>query len=269
MVLFPYAKINLGLQVVEKRHDGFHNIISGLYPIGWSDVLEILEADELSFRSTGLAIPGDASSNLCLQAYQLIKESYNISPVYIHLHKVVPIGAGLGGGSSDAAFTLKGLNQLFDLSLSGQELKKLAAKIGSDCAFFVDGKPALATGKGDQLEEINIPDPGKYLVVVTPPVQVNTGEAYGMINPKPAENNLAKALSEDPSGWQQLIVNDFEVAVFKRYPAIADIKTSLMEKGAIYASMSGSGSSVFGIFKEEFDFKSWFGLDYKIWMQRT
>jgi len=268
MVLFPHAKINLGLQVVEKRHDGFHNIISGLYPIGWSDVLEILPSEQLSFKATGLEIPGNHHDNLCLKAYQLLKEAYDIPPVMIHLHKVIPMGAGLGGGSSDAAFTLRALNQLFGLELSNPHLEEMAAELGGDCAFFIQGEPALATEKGDHLTRPLPALPNGYLAVVTPPLQVNTAEAYGMIRPASATIDLLEALKQPPEQWQQLIRNDFEPPVFEKHPEIAHLKSTLIEKGALYASMSGSGSSVFGIFGETPDAEGWFGEEHKIWVER-
>ncbi len=268
MILFPHAKINLGLQVVEKRQDGFHNIISCLYPIGWCDVLEIIEKPEFSFRSTGLDIPGTGQENLCTRAYQLIKEEFDIPPVYIHLHKIIPIGAGLGGGSSDAAFTLKGLNQLFGLSIPNQELKRLAAELGSDCAFFIDGNPTLATGTGDQFQPIQINMPKGYLVVVTPPVHVDTGMAYQRLNPKPSDIDLKKSLGLSPDQWQSRIINDFEVPVSDHEPAIARVKGTLMSKGALFTSLSGSGSSVYGIFKDEKPWRSWFETTYRVWEQK-
>lgn len=267
MVIFPHAKINLGLQVIEKRQDRFHNIVSCFYPIGWCDVLEIIEKPELSFRATGLDIPGNSNDNLCLKAYHLLQERFNLPPVYIHLHKVIPIGAGLGGGSSDGAFMLKGLNQLFDLDLSQQELKVLAATLGSDCAFFIEDKPALATGKGERLEEIEIALKGKYLVVVAPPIQVNTGAAYSMLKPKKPAVDLREALNRPPDQWSELITNDFEGPVFEKYPAIRQVKKALLEAGAVYASMSGSGSSVYGVFDEEQDFEGWFEEGYLVWGQ--
>lgn len=267
MVLFPHAKINLGLQVIEKRQDGFHNIVSCFYPIGWCDVLEIIEKPELSFRATGLNIPGNSTDNLCLKAYHLMRERFDIPPVYIHLHKVIPIGSGLGGGSANAAFLLKGLNQLFDLSLSNHQLKALAAALGSDCAFFIEGKPMLATGKGELLEEIEISVPGKYLVVVTPPLQVNTGEAYSMLTPREPVVDLREALNSKSGQWTALIANDFEGPVFEKYPEIGHVKETLIARGAVYASLSGSGSSVYGFFEEEQDFESWFGTDHLVWVQ--
>lgn len=268
MVFFPHAKINLGLQVIKKRHDGFHNIISCLYPIQWCDVLEILEKPKLSLTTTGLEIPGNPQDNLCLKAYHLVKELNDIPPVHIHLHKAVPIGAGLGGGSSDAAFTLKGLQQKFDLPLSSQELKQLASQLGGDCAFFIDGTPALATGVGNQLERIDLSLPkGGHLVVVTPPLQVNTGKAYALLTPKDPATDLKQALKADLSQWPKLITNDFEGPVFEQFPQIARIKETLLAKGAIYASLSGSGSSVYGIFEEEQECREWFGPDFRVWQE--
>jgi 4-diphosphocytidyl-2-C-methyl-D-erythritol kinase len=268
MIYFPNAKINLGLQVIEKREDGFHNIITCLYPVGWCDILEIMEQPVMSFKTTGLNIPGDQQDNLCLKAYYLVKEQFDIPPIYMHLHKVVPIGAGLGGGSSDAAFTLLGLNQMFKLAMSNSELIRLAAKLGSDCAFFIKDKPALATGIGDQLEQIDITTPGKYLLIVMPPVQVDTGMAYQMLKPKIPTVDLKTALNGPKDQWPGSITNDFEDPIFMVHPAIAGIKEKLLGAGANYASMSGSGSSVYGFFDEEpMGSEDWFGPDYMVWRQ--
>ena len=267
MVLFPHAKINLGLQVTEKRNDGFHDIISCLYPIGWCDVLELIEKEDLRFTSSGLDIPGSPEDNLCIKAYHLIKNKFDIPPVHIHLHKVVPIGAGLAGGSSDAVFTLIGLRKMFDLTLSETSLHQMASKLGSDCVFFIEGKPVMASGKGDELEDIELSLPDAHLVVVTPPVQVNTGNAYSMLTPAPPSNNLRKALTGNISQWQRLITNDFEGPVFRQFPLIAKVKDVLLKEGALFASLSGSGSSVFGIFKDKKPWRSWFDDDYSVWEQ--
>ena len=269
MVLFPHAKINLGLQVIEKRVDGFHNIVSCLYPINWCDALEILEEPQFNFSTSGLEIPGDPKHNLCVKAYQLIREGYDIPQVHIHLHKVVPIGAGLGGGSANAAFTLVGLRDLFDLPLSQTDLRQLAAELGSDCAFFIDGKPALATGTGDELEHIILSLPDGYLVVVTPPIHVNTGKAYSMLKPSTPSWDLKESLCRNLSDWPSLITNDFEKPVFEQFPVIAGVKEVLLDKGASFASLSGSGSSVFGLFEEIHPWREWFDKDYMIWEQRV
>ena len=266
-MLFPNAKINLGLQVIKKRHDGFHNIVSCIYPIGWCDVLEILKGSELNFTSSGLEIPGDPKDNLCLYAYHLLKEEFDIPPIHLHLHKAIPIGAGLGGGSSDAAFTLKGLQQLFDLPLADYELEQMAAKMGSDCPFFIGGHATIATGVGDQLEKFDLDLPSLQLLVVTPPIHVNTGEAYGLLTPRNVKSDLKQKLKEHPTQWSQQVVNDFEKPIFEKFPAISGVKEKMMAKGAIYSSLSGSGSSVFGIFEENQEFNSWFPEDHHIWAQ--
>jgi 4-diphosphocytidyl-2-C-methyl-D-erythritol kinase len=267
MVLFPHAKVNLGLQVIEKRFDGFHNIVSCLYPINWCDVLEILKKPQFKFSTSGLDIPGDPGHNLCVKAYQLIRGRFKIPPVHIHLHKVVPIGAGLGGGSADAAFTLVGLRDMFDLPLSQIELGQLAANLGSDCAFFINSKPSLATGTGDELEPIILSMPDGYLVVVTPPIQVNTGKAYSMLTPNTPSYDLKESLGANLSDWPNLIINDFERPIFEQFPAIAEVKKVLLEHGASFASLSGSGSSVFGIFDEIQPWREWFDKNYMIWEQ--
>jgi 4-diphosphocytidyl-2-C-methyl-D-erythritol kinase len=267
MVLFPHAKINLGLQVIKKRHDGLHNIVSCIYPIGWCDILEIIVGAELSFTGSGLEIPGDPNDNLCLQAYHLLKESFDLPPVHMHLHKAIPIGAGLGGGSSDAAFTLKGLRELFDLPLADFELERYASDLGSDCPFFIGDQAAIATGIGDQLERIELDLSDLYLLVVTPPVHVNTGEAYGMLTPKKAEHDLKSHLRRPPAEWTKLVINDFEGPIFAKDPLISDIKEKMLAKGAIYSSLSGSGSSVYGIFEESLEVAQWFPEDHLIWTQ--
>jgi 4-diphosphocytidyl-2-C-methyl-D-erythritol kinase len=267
MVSFPHAKINLGLQVVKKRHDGLHNIISCLYPIHWCDVLEILKASEMKLTCTGIDIPGDIQDNLCLKAYYLLKQQFELPPVHIHLHKAIPMGAGLGGGSSDAAFTLKMLRQLFDLPLSVLKLQQLAGKLGNDCPFFITSQVAMATGTGNILEPIPFNMEKYYLVVVTPPVHVNTARAYSLLDPKPPETDLRQFLNHPITDWQSGIKNDFEQPIFSQYPDIARIKHILISNGAVFASLSGSGSSVFGIFKEEQNPKDWFSKDHEVWVQ--
>ncbi len=267
MIMFPHAKINLGLQVIEKRLDGFHNIVSCLYPIKWCDVLEIIEDNEQRFSSSGLDIPGNPDENLCLKAYHLLKDIFDIPPVCIHLHKVVPIGAGLGGGSADATFTLLGLRKMFNLPLSENEMRRLASKLGSDCSFFIKGKSMMVAGKGDQLEEIELSWPNSHLIIVTPPIQVNTRKAYSMLIPAVPSVNLKNALTSKVSHWSGTINNDFEGPVFQHFPLIAKIKEVLLAQGAIYASLSGSGSSVYGIFKNKRSGRSWFDDDYSVWEQ--
>jgi 4-diphosphocytidyl-2-C-methyl-D-erythritol kinase len=252
MVTFPNAKINIGLQITEKRPDGFHNLLSCFYPVGWSDVLEILPAETLSFRSTGIPIPGDTSGNLCLRAYESLKRDFDIPPVMIHLHKVVPIGAGLGGGSADCAFALKTFNTLFELNLSVSELQNYARPLGSDCAFFIENTPKFCVEKGDIFEEINLSLATKHIVLVNPNIHISTKEAYSGVKPQKPVVSLKEVLENAPlNQWKDLIKNDFEDGLLPKYPAIAQVKSDLYALGATYASMTGSGSTVFGIFEEE------------------
>lgn len=251
MVAFPNAKINLGLYITEKRSDGYHNLESVFVPVGWSDVLEILPASETSFRSTGLPIPGEASTNLCLRAYEQLRQDFDLPPVRIHLHKVVPIGAGLGGGSSDAAFTLKVLNTLFDLKLSVEALEAYARPLGSDCAFFIRNEAKFCVGKGDEFSEIMLNLAGKSILLVYPDLHSSTAEAYAGICPRAAQAQWTQVLQQPVHTWQASITNDFEQSLFPKYPQLAQIKCQLYEAGAAYASMSGSGSTVYGIFEGE------------------
>lgn len=247
MLLFPNAKINIGLQLLAKRTDGYHELETIFYPINWSDVLELLPADELSFTSSGLSIPGDG--NLCLDAYHLLKSDFDIPAVHIHLHKVIPIGAGLGGGSSDAAFTLKGLNELFSLGLTTERLKSYALKLGADCPFFIENKPMLAKGIGELLSPIDLDLSGYYILVQNPGVHVSTAAAYARVTPAIPEYPLRSLIKEPLESWK--VKNDFEDSVFQQFPVIKEMKDSLYDAGAVYAAMSGSGSSVFGLFKEK------------------
>lgn len=251
MIVFPNAKINIGLNVVEKRTDGFHNIESIFYPVmELFDVLEIIQADKLQFSSFGIAIPGSESDNLCLKAYQLIQSDYKISPVHIHLHKVIPIGAGLGGGSSDAGFTLKALNQLFELHLPDYQLINYARKLGSDCAFFIKNTPVYAFGKGDEFEPIDL-DLSKFDIKIEyPNIHIGTVEAYADIHSKPSSKSLKNLIKLPIENWKNLVKNDFEDSIFLNHPQIKALKEKFYTEGAIYASMTGSGSAVFGIFKK-------------------
>jgi 4-diphosphocytidyl-2-C-methyl-D-erythritol kinase len=251
MLAFPNAKINLGLRVLSRRADGYHTIESCLFPIPWRDIIEIVEADSFSFKQSGLSIPGDSDSNLCVVAYKLLKDQYKLPPVHIHLHKVIPMGAGLGGGSSDGSFTLKLLNAIFDLKISSLGLQEYAAELGSDCPFFIDNTPALATGTGTFLAQADINLSGYYLAVIHPDIHVSTTEAYAGVIPNPNITPISNVLASDMGLWSGNLINDFEQSVFKSHPQIAQTKDHLFRKGAIYAAMSGSGSAVFGLFTEE------------------
>jgi 4-diphosphocytidyl-2-C-methyl-D-erythritol kinase len=252
MVSFPPCKINLGLSVIEKRNDGFHNLETCFYPVPLTDVLEILPSTHITFTATGTVIPGPAADNLCLRAYQLLKKDFDLPPVDIHLHKVIPTGAGLGGGSSDAAHTLLLLNSMFELKLSANQLNKYAQQLGSDCAFFIHDQPMLGTGRGEILEPLSISLKGKFLVLLKPDIHVSTAEAYAGVLPAHPTDSVRYILEKtDIKEWKHSLRNDFENSVFQKHPAIASCKTELYQAGAVYASMSGSGAAVFGVFDNE------------------
>jgi len=267
MVIFPNAKINIGLNVTNKRTDGFHNIETILYPIGLSDILEINPFDQFDFKNTGLTVENkNFESNLCYHAYQALQKDFSLPLVNIHLHKITPFGAGLGGGSSDASFTLKALNSLFNLNLNEKNLIKYAEKIGSDCPFFILNKPAFVQGKGEILSEINFSLKGYYLILVHPGIHVNTAKAYSQITPEKPKSNIKELINEPPGNWQNTIKNDFEDSVFKKHPELKTIKEELYSLGAVYASMSGSGSTIYGIFNKKTDLKNRFNK-YFIWTE--
>lgn len=258
MVVFPHCKINLGLHVISKRDDGYHNIETCFYPVPWRDVLEIIKSNQFSFSQSGLTIPGSTDENLCVKAYQLLQKDFNLTPVQIHLHKVIPTGAGLGGGSSDAAFTLRALNSIFNLKLSQTALKSYAAQLGSDCTFFIDDKPMLASGRGEILSETSLSLKGKYLVIIKPEIHVSTAEAYAGVKPKQPAQSIFKIISEPILFWKDSLSNDFEESVFKKHAVIKETKEKLYQYGASYASMSGSGAAVFGVFDSPVDLKNLF-----------
>lgn len=254
MLAFPFAKINLGLHVTARRPDGYHDIETVFYPVKLCDVLEIIPSSDgkTSFSSSGIIIPGDEKSNLCLKAYHLMKEKMPDMPaVKIHLQKIIPIGAGLGGGSSDASFTLRLLNEMFEAGFREEELMEMAANIGSDCAFFIQDKPAFASGRGEILSPLPAILRGSYMVLVYPHLHVSTAMAYGGVTPAQALCQLKELYMSPLAQWKANMKNDFEPGIFSKFPLIATLKEQLYESGAFYASMSGSGSSVFGIFEDE------------------
>ena len=265
MLSFPNAKINLGLHITAKRPDGFHDLESCLYPVGWTEVLEIIESDALTFTSSGLAIPGNADNNLCLKAYRILERDFGLPPVHIHLHKAIPIGAGLGGGSADAAFAVKLLNAKFDLRLTDDQLEDYARPLGSDCAFFVRNQPRFAYGKGDCFEETPVSLKGFFVTLVYPNIHVSTAEAYAGIRPQKPETALKTILARPVSEWKHTLANDFEAGVFARHPVLFSIKEKLYGSGAVYAAMSGSGSTIYGIFAREMDWKGVFPAEYSVW----
>lgn len=252
MVSFPLCKINLGLYVTGKRHDGYHDLVTCFYPVPWCDVLEIVPADTFSFSSSGVEVPGDTSDNLCVRAYALLKREYDLPPVSIYLLKILPIGAGLGGGSSDGTYALKSLASLFDLKLTTGELRLLAARLGSDCAFFVEPRPSIGTGRGEQLSPIVLSLKGKYLVIVKPPLNIPTAQAFARLNPRTPDVDLREILETKSAGtWKDFLRNDFEAPLFAEFPILAQVKERLYSQGALYAAMSGSGAALFGIFDSQ------------------
>lgn len=253
MIVYPHSKINLGLHITQKREDGFHDLETFFYPISLRDALEIIPAPDgkTEFFLSGEEIPGPSDKNLCIKAWQILQKTHAIPPVKIHLHKVIPTGAGLGGGSSDAAFTLKTLNELFDKKISREKLKQYASELGSDCSFFLEDSPAYATGRGEILTPYPLSLNGFYLLLVIPDIHISTAEAYAGISPAKPEIPLKEILAYPLEKWSINLKNDFEKNIFNKYPEIKKIKTELYNMGAIYASMSGSGASVFGIFNQK------------------
>ncbi len=266
MIQFPNAKINLGLQLVEKRPDGFHNLVSCFYPVGWSDALEILPTTgAATFTTSGLVVPGNPKQNLCWKAYELLQKNHSLPPIQMHLHKVIPMGAGLGGGSADAAFTLKILNTSFGLKLPDETLQNYARQLGSDCAFFIKNQPALAREKGDVLEDISLDLAGFYVMLVYPNLSISTAQAYAGVTPRQPDQELRTVLAQDVSTWKDQLVNDFEASLFPKYPALPALKNQLYAMGAVYAAMTGSGSAVFGLFSEKQAENVPFPEGYSIW----
>ncbi|NSW44392.1 MAG: 4-(cytidine 5'-diphospho)-2-C-methyl-D-erythritol kinase [Bacteroidales bacterium] len=252
MVVFPNAKINLGLAVTEKRLDGYHNLESIFLPITLCDVLEILPSHTLTIKNYGFNIDGNIEQNLCYKAFKLLQNDFNIPPVTIILHKNIPMGAGLGGGSSDAAFTLKTLNKLFELNLSLSQLSHYAKRIGSDCNFFIENIPAYATQKGDELNPISYSFNNIYIVILKKSIHIHTAEAYQQISPHKTLYSFKEIIEKiSTDEWKNYFYNDFEISAFSNYPELKALKHYLYQQGAFYASMTGSGSAIYGLFKFE------------------
>lgn len=255
MITYPNAKINLGLNIVEKRPDGYHNLETVFYPINLQDALEVstLESGkDYSLTTSGTPIEGDSENNLVVKAYKLLKLDFpKIPAIDIHMYKHIPTGAGLGGGSADAAFMIKLLNEKYNLGISVSKMEEYAAKLGADCAFFIQNKPVFATGIGNLFVPIQLSLKGYYLVLVKPDIFVSTKDAFANISPKKPINSLKEIIRMPIETWRAMMKNDFEESVFLKFPEIAAIKDKLYDMGAIYASMSGSGSAVFGIFREQ------------------
>ena len=252
MICFPNAKINLGLNVTEKRADGFHNIETIFYPIGWNDALEITEttnsSSDFNLQLSGIPIHGNIEDNLLYKAYQLIKKIKTLPSIQVHLHKALPMGAGLGGGSADAAFFINLLNEQFTLHLSESERIEIAKKLGSDCAFFITNKPVFAYDKGDVFKSIDLDLSYYYIAIVYPNIHSNTKEAYSLVKPIAPKHSILDVIKQPIQTWKTDLINDFEISIVNKYPIVQKTKQDLYDCGALYASMSGSGSAVFGLF---------------------
>ena len=251
MITFPNAKINLGLNIVRRRPDGYHDIETVFYPVPLTDVLEIVPATATTLTCHGNPVDCPPEKNLVMKAYRLLCDRYDLPPVEMHLYKHIPDGAGLGGGSSDAAHALQMLNKMFGLELSTATLAGMAATLGADCAFFIYNRPMLATGIGDVLSPVEVDLKGKTLLLVKPPVGVDTRTAYSRVTPHEPVTDLTETIALPIAAWDGLLVNDFEASVFAALPQLWLIKAQLLDSGACYAAMSGSGSTVFGIYDSD------------------
>lgn len=268
MLAFPNCKINIGLQIISKRSDGYHNIATVFLPVyGLYDVIEVKKRDSFCFKSGGIATDFTAEDNLCVRAYYLLQKAYQLPPIQLYLYKNIPIGAGLGGGSADAAFTLLLLNKFFDLQLTSEMLKNYAAELGSDCSFFIDNKPSIGSGRGNELRYLpsfSLKD--KYIYIVKPPIHINTAKAYATAQASLPAVPLEELIQQPLYQWKNNVVNDFEKWIFPQYPLLQKIKDELYEKGAVYAAMSGSGSSLYGIFDKMPEKITTFQQDYFQWI---
>lgn len=263
MVRFPNCKINLGLHVTKKRPDGYHNIETVFYPILLRDALEIIPSAEMQFEVSGLEGSGNAEDNLCLKAYQLLKKDFPQLPALkIHLHKAIPAGAGLGGGSSDGAFMLTMMNEKFALQLSEATLINYALQLGSDCPFFIINKSCFATGRGEDLEPVEVDLSTYKIVIVNPGIHVSTKDTFSKLIPKQRKKTIREIITQPIENWREELSNDFEKPVFASHPAIKEIKDEMHAAGAIYASMTGTGSTVFGIFYKNFEPEFAFPMNY-------
>lgn len=268
MIVFPNCKINIGLHVLNKREDGFHNIETIFYPVAFTDALEIIrnadaQATDVTFTLSGLELDASAENNICVKAYRLLKKDYPQLPaVKIHLHKTIPSGAGLGGGSADGAYTLKLLNDQFNLQLSGEQLRSYALQLGSDCPFFISNKTCYASGRGEVLQPVSLNLENYKIVIVCPGIHINTAWAFSQMKVGHKSPSLLQVINNPIESWKTTIKNDFEEVIFPGHPQLKEIKDQLYSAGAVYASMSGSGSSLYGIFKDLPSLK--FSKDYLV-----
>lgn len=270
MIVFPHCKINLGLHITRKRSDGYHDLETIFYPLALRDALEAVRNGSdgnIHFNSTGLPIQGNPSGNLCVSAYELLKKDFPGLPgVDMHLHKTIPMGAGLGGGSADGAFALLLLNRLFQLKLSEARLAAYALQLGSDCPFFIYGKPCFGTGRGEILEPVALDLSAYAFVIVAPGIHVSTAEAFAGIRPQEPSVSLKEIISLPPTQWKEQLVNDFEAPIMLKHPVIGEIKTELYKAGAVYASMTGSGSCLYGLFPRGASIPASLAAQYPCWL---
>lgn len=260
MILFPNCKINLGLRITRKRQDGYHDLETVFYPLPLKDALEIVNKDPhtapqqeahptIDFYATGLPVAGDTANNLCVKAWHLVKQDHpHLPAIELHLHKAIPMGAGLGGGSSDAAFTLRLINEKFKLGITTEKLLQYALQLGSDCPFFIINQPCIATGRGEILKSVTVDLSAYSFLLVYPEIHINTGWAFSQITPALPATSLEHIIQQPVATWKEALINDFEAPVCALHPALQTIKTTLYEAGAQYASITGSGSSFYGIF---------------------
>jgi 4-diphosphocytidyl-2-C-methyl-D-erythritol kinase len=255
MISFPKAKINLGLQVIEKRPDGFHNIETIFYPVSLSDALEFVilqgKGEEDEFVNTGIDIKTLPEKNLVIRAVRRLRANYPVPPLKIHLHKAIPAGAGLGGGSSDAACMIRSMNKCFRLDISDIKMKKISLELGSDCPFFLNPVPSYGTGRGELLKQVAPVLEGYHIALINPGFIISTKEAYQNCRPSVHETNLEEIFKSPVASWRKSMINDFEDFVFRVYPQLEELKKALYKSGAVYSSMTGSGSTVYGIYKDK------------------
>lgn len=253
MIVFPISKINVGLRITAKRGDGYHDIETIFYPVALCDALEFVISDEKTsrdlFTATGIDTGNEPDDNLVLKTIRKLRDRYSIPFLKVHLHKAIPAGAGLGGGSSDSACLLKGLNRYFNLNISESVLTSISLELGSDCPFFINGSPAYATGRGEILRPVDAVLSGYYIMLLNPGSGINTREAYQNCVPQARTESLAQMILNPLENWKELVLNDFENYAFRKYPVIRQIKDELYNSGALFSLMSGSGSTVYGIFK--------------------
>lgn len=270
MVIFPNAKINLGLNVISKRDDGYHNLDTVFYPIPIHDALEVItnpnpDTPSATFTQTGKPIPGDSIHNLCLKALEMLRADFpHIPSVLVHLHKNIPMGAGMGGGSADGAFMLSLLNQKYKLGIDEDQLKQYALQLGSDCPFFIENKPVSASGRGELMKPVSVDLSVKSILIISPGIHISTAEAFSNIPISERATTCEEIVQLPIAGWKSLLVNDFEKTVFPTHPELSKIKDQLYQIGAAYASMTGTGSTLFGIFEKRPDTTLFQSSSYEI-----